>query len=63
MPREIDAERYKVRNLVGRLWAKLKQSRRVATRYGKTARNFLAFVEVVSIMILLKQPLQSVHTA
>jgi transposase len=32
----------------------LKQYRRVATRYEKTARNFLGFVHVASIMILLR---------
>ena len=53
-PREIDADRYKDRNLVERFWAKAKQYRRVATRYEKTARNFLAFVQVASIMILLQ---------
>ena len=52
--REIDADRYKDRNRVERFWAKLKQYRRVATRYEKTARNFLAFVHVASIMILLQ---------
>ena len=31
-------------------WHKLKQYRRVATRYEKTAQNFLAFVHVASIM-------------
>ena len=54
VPREIDADRYKDRNLVEQFWAKLKQSRRVATRYEKTARNFLAFVRVASIMVLLQ---------
>jgi transposase len=49
-----DRERYKDRNLAERLWGKLKQCRRVATRYEKTARNFLAFVHVASIMVLLK---------
>ncbi len=53
-PREIDRERYKDRNLGERFWSKLKQYRRVATRYEKTARNFLAFVHVASIMILLR---------
>lgn len=53
-PRVIDAERYKDRNLVERFWSKAKQYRRVATRYEKTARNFLAFVHVASIMILLR---------
>jgi len=53
-PRAIDTDRYKDRNLVERFWSKAKQYRRVATRYEKTARNFLAFVHVASIMILLR---------
>jgi transposase len=53
-PREYDRERYKDRNLVERFWNKIKQYRRVATRYEKTARNFLAFVHVASIMLLLQ---------
>jgi transposase len=52
--RVIDTERYKDRNLVERFWRKAKEFRRVATRYEKTARNFLAFVHVASIMILLQ---------
>lgn len=52
--RAYDTERYKDRNLVERFWNKLKQHRRVATRYEKTARNFLAFVHLASIMVLLK---------
>ncbi len=53
-PRDYDRERYKDRNLAERFWFKVKQHRRVATRYDKTARNFLAFVHVASIIILLK---------
>ena len=52
--RDIDREKYKDRNLVERFWSKAKQYRRVATRYEKTARNFLAFLHVASIMILLR---------
>ena len=52
--RRYDRERYKDRNLAERFWGKLKQYRRVARRYEKTARNFLAFVHVASIMVLLK---------
>ncbi len=52
--RSYDRERSKDRNLIERYWHKLKQSRRVATRYEKTAQNFLAFVHVASIMILLR---------
>jgi len=53
-PRPYDTERYKDRNLAERFWALAKQYRRVATRYEKTARNFLGFVHVASIMILLR---------
>lgn len=52
--RPIDKERYKDRNLAERFWSKVKQFRRVATRYEKTARNFLAFVQVASLMVLLR---------
>ena len=52
--REYDKERYTDRNLVERFFGKIKQYRRVATRYEKTARNFLAFVHVASIMVLLR---------
>jgi transposase len=53
-PRAYDRDRYKDRNLVERFWNKIKHYRRVATRYEKTARNFLAFVHVASIMLLLR---------
>ena len=52
--RPYDKDRYKYRNLAERFWSKVKQYRRVATRYEKTGRNFLAFVHVASIMVLLK---------
>jgi transposase len=52
--RDYDRERYKDRNLIERFWNKIKHYRRVATRYEKTARNFLAFVHVASIMVLLQ---------
>jgi transposase len=53
-PRVIDNDRYKDRNLAERFWARVKVYRRVATRYEKTARNFLAMVHMASIMILLR---------
>jgi transposase len=53
-PREYDRHTYKERNLVERFWSKAKQFRRVATRYEKKAANFLAFVHVAAIMVLLK---------
>jgi len=51
--REYDRHLYKERNRVERLISRLKQYRRVATRYDKTARNFLAFVHVAATMVLL----------
>jgi transposase len=53
-PREYDRHTYKERNLVERFWSKAKQYRRVAMRYEKKAANFLAFVYVAAIMIMLK---------
>lgn len=52
--RDYDRERYKDRNRVERFWTKVKPDRRVATRSEKTARNFLAFIHVASIMVLLQ---------
>ena len=52
--RDVDRHTYKERNLCERFWSKVKQYRRVATRYDKKAANFLAFVKVAAIMVLLK---------
>ena len=49
-----DQERYKQRNNVERLFNKLKQFRRVATRYEKLKANVLAFVTVALIVIMLR---------
>jgi transposase len=53
-PRAYDPHLYKERNLVERFMNCIKHFRRVATRYEKTARNYLAFVQVASIMVLLR---------
>jgi transposase len=52
--RPLDRHTYKERNLAERFWSKAKQYRRVATRYEKKAANFLAFVKVAAIMVMLK---------
>ena len=52
--RDYDKHLYKERKKVEWFINLLKQYRRVATRYEKTARNFLGFVHVASIMILLR---------
>ena len=52
-PRDCDKHLYKERNLVERFLNKVKNCRRIATRYEKTARNYLAFWQLASIMVLL----------
>ena len=52
--RAIDRHLYRERNLVERFWSKVKQYRRVATRYEKKAANFLAFVKVAAMMVMLQ---------
>ncbi len=50
--RDYDKVLYKERNQVERFVNRLKQYRRIATRYEKTGRNFLAFIHLASIVIL-----------
>ena len=45
---------YRARNLVERFFNKIKQCRRVATRYDKLAANYLAFVKLASIRLWLR---------
>jgi transposase len=45
---------YRARNVVERLVNKDMQCRRVATRYDKLAANYLAFVPLASIRLLLR---------
>ena len=52
--RDVDRHLYRERNVVERFWSKVKQYRRVATRYDKKAVNFLAFVKVAALMVLLQ---------
>ncbi len=51
--REIDRELYKDRNKVERFINRIKHYRRVATRYEKTGRNYLAMLHLVSAMVWL----------
>jgi transposase len=52
-PRDYDKHIYKERDLVERFLNEVKNCRRIATRYEKTARNYLAFWQLASIMVLL----------
>ena len=52
--RTYDADLYKERNIIERFFNKLKQFRRVATRYDKLLINFMGFVKLAAIAIWLK---------
>ena len=52
--RECDWWMYKERHLIECFWQKIKQFRRVATRYDKLAKSFLGFVYLASVLVLLK---------
>jgi transposase len=45
---------YRARNLVERFFNRIKQCRRVATRYDKLAANYLAFIQLASIRLWLR---------
>lgn len=45
---------YRARNRVGRFFNRIKQCRRVATRYDRLAANYLAFVQLASIGLWLR---------
>jgi transposase len=52
-PRRFDRHLNKARHLIENFFAKLKQFRAIATRYDKTARNFLAAVHLTASAIWL----------
>ncbi len=52
--RAYDKDLYKERNRIERFFNKLKQFRRVATRYDKLLANFMGFVKLAAIAIWLK---------
>lgn len=49
--RDYDRHLYKDRNLVERFFNRIKQFRRIATRYEKLARNYLSFLNLVCIYL------------
>jgi transposase len=50
---EYDKEKYKKRGLAERIFGKLKENRRLAVRYEKSDINFLGFIVIVFLNILL----------
>jgi transposase len=53
VPLDFDRELYKERHLIENFFCKLKQFRAIATRYDKTARNFLAAIHLAAATIWL----------
>jgi len=51
--RAYDQNLYKARHLIENCFAKLKQFRAIATRYDKTARNFLGGIHLTAALIWL----------
>ena len=49
-PYPLDKTAYKRRNLIERMFCRLKDWRRIATRYDRTARNFLSAVALAATL-------------
>lgn len=54
VPREYDRHLYKERHLVETFFNKIKEYRRIATRYEKLAQTFLAFVHMAAALIWIR---------
>ena len=49
VPYKLDRKVYKKRNVIERLFCRLKNWRRIATRYDRLARNFLSGLALVAV--------------
>src|SRR3546814_1129028 len=54
VPAHPDYRRYKDRNRIERMFGKLKQQRRIATRYDKTVLSFESFLNLAAARLWLK---------
>ena len=52
-PQSYDQEVYKARHLIENFFARLKQYRGIATRYDKTAQNFLGAIYLAASIVWL----------
>jgi transposase len=50
VPYPLDRVAYRHRNLIERLFGRLKNWRRIATRYDRLARNYLAGLALISVV-------------
>jgi transposase len=53
-PMAYDEEQYKLREKVERFFNRLKQFRRIATRYDKLSKCFLAFLHLTAVWLMVK---------
>lgn len=53
-PRPIDDHIYALRNQIERCFNRLKNSRRLATRYDKTAESYLGFVNLSAVRLWIR---------
>ena len=60
--REYEKEIYKNRNQIERFFNRLKQFRRIATRYDKLVSSFLSLVQLATILIILPKFSSSVDS-
>ena len=54
---QLDRDAYRNRNVVERCFGRLKEYRRIATRYDKTARNYLEMVKLGCISLFIRRQL------
>ena len=52
-PRDYDKDTYKARHIIENFFCKLKRYRAIATRYDKTAHNFLAAIYLAAAIVWL----------
>jgi putative transposase len=53
-PIDYDKDKYRLREKVERFFNRLKQFRRIATRYDKLGHIFLAFIHLVAACVMVK---------
>jgi transposase len=54
-PTSCDFHRYRDRNRIERMFNRLKQFRRIATRYDKTAKSYLGFLSIAAVKLWLPE--------
>ncbi|MFT9291744.1 transposase [Gluconobacter oxydans] len=54
VPQKTDWRRYRDRNHIERMFNHLKQMRRIATRYDKTALSFISFLNIAAARLWIR---------